>query len=505
MALDGSPDSTIAARKERPLHLKANLIPKPVHGLDVRRLPLGPVEGFVLSRVDGRTTDSEIALLTGMPQADVVIVLHRLAELGAVQYEGSGDAPRQATEIRATDASQANASGLHRRAPPVITEASPDAKGRSWPELAEQVELDVDRKKLILETFDGLEKVDHYRILKVPQDADKKAIKSAYFQIVANFHPDRYFGKKLGSYKQKLEAIFKRITEAHDTLTRKETRADYDRYLENQRATQALDEIVDEEAHSRQLDEIQREIEREASRDEGPARSITPRPSLSPEERRRALARKFSSPNIAQQRREGPAPTSPEAQEAAKQLLTERYEAKVAEVRTERIRRYVEQADKALEAKNVLGAANALRLALSLSPDDKALADRFAIVERDAAATFAERYVEQAKYDEQRNHFVEAAKSYERALKGRPTAQIYERTAHCLVEARSELKKAVELARKAVELAPQTTPYRITLARAFARAGKAQSALGELERARTQDPANETVKEWINRVKRGEV
>lgn len=462
----------------------------------------------MLSRVDGRATESEIALVTGIALADVVIVLHRLAELGAILYEGSGNTPRQTQGVRVSAVESTNSSGLHRRVDPIISEAPiAETPARSWPELAEEVDLDVERKRLILETFENLDEADHYQVLKVSLDADKKAVKSAYFHVVANFHPDRYFGKKLGTYKQKLEAIFKRLTEAHDVLTRKETRAEYDRYLESQKATQALDEIADEEAHSRQLDEIEREIEREARASEPPARSLTPRPSLTPDERRRALARKFSGPPSGQRRVSPPdVPIqSPESQETARQLLQSRYEAKVAEVRTERIRRYVEQADKALEAKNLIGAANALRLAVSLSPNDEALAERFAIVDRDAAATFAERYLEQGRYDEQRSHWAEAAQSYERALKGRPTAQIYERAAHCLVEARAELKKAVELARKSVELAPQTTTYRITLARAFARAGMAQSALGELERARSQDPANEAVKEWINRVKRGEV
>ena len=41
---------------------------------------------------------------------------------------------------------------------------------------------------------------------------------------------------------------------------------------------------------------------------------------------------------------------------------------------------------------------------MSLAPDDKALAERFAVVERDAAATLAERYLEQARYDEGRSH-----------------------------------------------------------------------------------------------------
>jgi curved DNA-binding protein CbpA len=457
------------------------------------------VEGFVLSRVDGRANDSEIALVTGISPAEVIIVLHRLAELGAVAYEGSGDAPRQAAGAAGGPAISTT-SGLHRR---VETDGASAAEQKSWPELAEEVDLDLDRKRMIVEMFHSLEKTDHYRVLNVAPEADKKAIKSAYFQVVANFHPDRYFGKKLGAYKQRLETIFKRLTEAHDTLTRKEPRAEYDRYLESQRATQALDEVVDDEAHSRQLGEVEREIEREALSISPPA-PTAPRPAMTPEERRRAFARKFSSPGMAQAGRSGPAPAATpnrEAQEAARQVL----QGRLAEVRAERVRQLVAQAEQALASKNLLSAANALRLAVSLSPDDKALAEKFATVERDAAATLAERYLEQAQYDEQRSHWAEAAQSYERVLKGRPAAQIYERTAHCLVEARLDMKRAVELGRKAVEMAPKSTTHRITLARAFARAGMTQSALGELERARAQEPGNDSVKEWINRVKRGEV
>jgi curved DNA-binding protein CbpA len=483
----------------------ARLIPKPVLGLDVRRLPIGPVEGFVLSRVDGRATDTEIALVTGMSPAEIIVVLHRLVEVGAIAYEGSGDAPRQAPAPAGGPATTTS-SGLHRRVETAtVTVRDPTVAAVEWPELAEDIEIDLDRKRMILETFYSLEKKDHYRILNIGAEADKKAVKSAYFQVVANFHPDRYFGKKLGTYKQKLEAIFRRLTEAHDTLTRKESRAEYDRYLESQRATQELDAIVDDEAHSRQLVEVEAEIEREAKLSTAPPPAQTaPRPALTPEERRRALARKFSSPGVPQAGRPGSTATmvtNRETQEAARQVL----QARLAEVRAERVRQLIAQADQALATKNLLFAANALRLAVSLSPDDKELGERFATVERDAAASLADRYLEQARYDEQREHWAEAAQAYERVLKGSPSAQIYERAAHCMVEARLDMKKAVDLARKAVEMAPKSIVHKITLARAFARAGMTQSALGELERARTQDPSNDSVKEWINRVKRGEV
>ena len=51
--------------------------------------------------------------------------------------------------------------------------------------------------------------------------ADKKAIKDAYYVLAAEYHPDRYFRKRLGTFKSKMEAVFNRLTVAHDTLTRK--------------------------------------------------------------------------------------------------------------------------------------------------------------------------------------------------------------------------------------------------------------------------------------------
>jgi predicted Zn-dependent protease len=122
-----------------------------------------------------------------------------------------------------------------------------------------------------------------------------------------------------------------------------------------------------------------------------------------------------------------------------------------------------------------------------------------------AAGTLADQYMEQARYDERRGHFAEAAQAYERVLRGRPSAAIYERAAHCLLEAGgAHVKRAVELAKKACELSPQETAYKITLARLYARAGMEQSALGELERARNIDPSDDTLKDWIKRIKRGE-
>jgi curved DNA-binding protein CbpA len=492
--------------------------------VDVRKLPITPMEAFVLSRVDGRSTSSEIALATGMPTASVVTILEKLDGLGAVQY---GDGARVASPASGPRNPTPAPDGRRSSDPVSAPRAAPVKLSYDPNELDEPGDLDHERKHRILDTFARLVTVSHYELLGVPRDADKKAIKSAYYDIVGLFHPDKYFGKNLGAFKPKLEKIFQRVTEAHDTLTRAASRTEYDGYLASQEATRAF-----EEPAPSSVVEIQREIEREARRDpafDGSARptptasspsqpampsvppgwSEGPRPSLSAEDRKRALARKLrvSMPPVsARPPQESAVPASGvNAKELAADALRRRYETRLAQARDDRVRRYMKQADEAIAAGNLVAGANALRIAVSLAPDDVPLKDQLENVERQASAVLADQYLEQARYDERRGHLAEAAHTYEKVLRGRPSAHVYERAAYCLVESGGDLKKASELAKKAVELAPNETAYRITLARIFAKAGMEASAASELERARTLDPRDDTVKDWLKRLKRGEI
>jgi hypothetical protein len=54
-------------------------------GVQLASLPLSAAEGFALSRIDGQTTEHELALLTGLPQAEVHALLERLEGQGVVE------------------------------------------------------------------------------------------------------------------------------------------------------------------------------------------------------------------------------------------------------------------------------------------------------------------------------------------------------------------------------------------------------------------------------------
>lgn len=84
--------------------------------------------------------------------------------------------------------------------------------------LSEAVDLSLDRKREILAREALLER-DDWTVLGVQPGASAEAVKLAYFEASRTFHPDRYYGKNLGSYRARLDRIFQRLSEAHQALT----------------------------------------------------------------------------------------------------------------------------------------------------------------------------------------------------------------------------------------------------------------------------------------------
>jgi curved DNA-binding protein CbpA len=497
-------------------HRRARLL----EGVDLRKLPLTPQEAFILSRVDGTATDAEIALATGLDPAVIHTALEKFAQLGAIAFvepeaarppKGAVATPAQNVRIGAVIETRADGGERH-----------PAAALYDPAELDETVDIDLPRKRRILDAYYRIDRLSHYEVLGVAQNADKKAVKTAYFEVVNLFHPDRYFGKNLGSFKSKLERLFARVTEAHDVLTRQAAREEYDRYLASVNRTQALDRTLSESASAREAERVEREIIEQAQLEDKaqhsyppPASfapgappittsSMPPRPS-DPELRRRALARKLgrSLPPRAAAEPEGPVST-PVSREALADELRRRHEERVAELKARQVERYVVAADEAERAKDLVSATNALRIATTLRPEDPSLLNRLKELELKAASGLSEGYLEQAAYEERERRFAEAAASYERAARGRPTPKVHERVAFCLLEAGLDLKKAADFAKRARDGAPDDAQIRVTLGRIYLEAGMKQSAVTEFERAQQLSPRDDTIKDWLRRSRRSE-
>jgi tetratricopeptide (TPR) repeat protein len=408
-------------------------------------------------------------------------------------------------------------------------------------ELEEVADLEPARKRQILDAYYSLDKLTHYELLKLETGADKKAIKAAYFELVNYFHPDRYFGKSLGSFKPKLERLFARVTEAHDVLTRSEARDEYDRYLASVRRTRALDRtLADRGAHATEVarveQEIQAQLQLEASaqpsspppagqRPSQPAfatpvpaagsstpPAISSNPPITPrsdaEARRRAFARKLGVAAPQNVRTSlTPAPNSvpvPSAREAAAADLKRRYATRLHELRIRQVQRYLDAAGEAEARRDLVSATNALRIAVSLNPDDKALEARLRDTEARAATGLSESYLEQATYEEREGRWLEAAASYRRAARGNPTPRVLERAAHCTLNGKGDLREAADFAKRARDAQPDDPYIRLTLAKIYSEAGMKQSAIAELERAQQLAPKDDTIKDWLRRARRGD-
>jgi len=503
-------------------------VPRLLSGQNLASLPLTPAESYLVSQIDASVSELDLAFITGLPPVQVAATLDRLYRLGAIDFTGE----------------------TQREAPPPAQSPPPpprDAASTQYDafELEEQAELDIEKKRRILTLFYQLDVRNYYELLGIDERADKKQVKSAYYAVAPEFHPDKYFRKQLGSFQAKIEAIFARLTLAHDVLANATRRAEYDDYIaqtqRNRAVSAALDpgdlgtvEAAVRRAAAAALESRPSQPAMTASKPSQPTMTASKpsqpamtaskpsqpampasRPSqsalqaISPDEalrlRREALARKLTggaprAPTPAVPIR--PKEPDPEAAQRAAQALRLRHETAVGEAKRQQLRRYLEVGRQALESQDHAGAANAYRIASSLEPDDPQVQATCTEALRRAATALADGYWKQATYEEGQERWSEASLSYAKVCAGRPDdALAHERVAYTTLRSGSSVRRAVEFARKAVELAPKSPEFRITLARAYLAAGLAKSCHGELDRATELGTSSPKVQTMVAQVR----
>jgi hypothetical protein len=152
------------------------LLPATDPFLRFQRLTLTPVDGFVLSRVDGTSTARDVLSLTPLPAESVERSLLALVCSGLVEF--------------------------------VRQEARPAL--RSTAQFLRQE---------IQDAYAGLASRSPHEILGVPANAAPDEVKAAYFRLARRYHPDIQHDPALSDLGDKLETLFFRLTAAYEAVT----------------------------------------------------------------------------------------------------------------------------------------------------------------------------------------------------------------------------------------------------------------------------------------------
>ncbi len=519
-------------------------------GCRIEGLPIGPSEAHVYSCVDGVFSEEELAVVVGMELDELQFVLSRLADLGAILFESlpaeenevQRPAQRAPRSIRPPKGpAPRHASGSGTRAERQSNRPARQVKPAS---VAKPDDLTDAQRERIIAMYAKLDGLDDYALLGVTADADRKEVDRAYLAAAPEFHPDRFYGKSLGTYGPMLNAIFGRFSAARDTLRSRARREDYDSYLARQRKNQQIERLLSmpppkPSTRPRRVStakmQAQRGRDAVASSPAAPARpqsikprsnrgaatktapAVAPAPSIPMDDaaRRAMLARRLGGGTDIRTRPSLPQPREPSAHpppmRKATAAVVDRAPAKVpvkpaapAPADTEaQLRRYIELAQQAEASNDPTVAANAYRLALAVSPDDPKLFAAYQVQAKAAAKILADGYVKQGDDEVELGRLREAAWSYAQAAGERRNDQsIDRRLARVLLDAPGDLHRLIELAKHAVKLAPKWNATRIALIELYEREGLRLAAVQEIEAAKRAGIDDPRFEKWLERLAR---
>jgi hypothetical protein len=261
--------------------------PSPSSSVSVPRAPRIPTAPETTKAPSTTKTPSTASTSTPKPSAP----------MPSVSGDGASKPPRSEPE-RISRPSATPSRGIVRTKP-----APPDAPRQLYDptELEEPgVDLDSDRRREILDTFYRLDHLDHYQLFGLERDADKKDIREAYFRLSKLFHPDTLYGKRLGSYKVKMEAVFRRLTDAYEVLGKAKKRERYDDYLRAKDLSEQVRRgLAEGETRAARLEREATEAIVEAVVDPGATSDEIPRPNTPPGPASRPASVPPSSPSSA--------------------------------------------------------------------------------------------------------------------------------------------------------------------------------------------------------------
>ena len=159
--------------------------------LSFQNVELSPEEAFILSRIDGTITPSDVFKMSAMSEEETARTLLGLLRTGVVELE-SAEKGREAAKMAQPARSQTKSLGA--------------------PSVDEQ-------RQEIERLFDQFQDQDDWRILGVTPSDDFQTIKRAFQKRTFRYHRDRFHRIKDPTLQKKICFVFERVGEAFANLS----------------------------------------------------------------------------------------------------------------------------------------------------------------------------------------------------------------------------------------------------------------------------------------------
>jgi tetratricopeptide (TPR) repeat protein len=184
-------------------------------------------EYFVLDRIDGKQSLREVLLATGLPVDRAIKIVQRLRTIGALLLPGESQPPpppapppeRQSGSQTAVPRTLTPMNRVPAATGPIHDLTLPNATPDELEALAEDVELTDTERRRVLAMARLAELRDPSALLGIPAGTDARTVKLAYFELSKEVHPDRYYGKRRGSFERRMSVVFEAMSRAYAQLT----------------------------------------------------------------------------------------------------------------------------------------------------------------------------------------------------------------------------------------------------------------------------------------------
>jgi hypothetical protein len=183
------PDPDVVRYALGNLHRVAQLSTDPL--LRFQRLTLTPIDGYLLSRLDGVATAREVLAHAPVERDEAERSLFGLLCTGMVEW----------------------------------VPAAPSV------EVAAPAQEETPERQAILDAYRGIGSRSHFEVLGIGRRASEAEVKAGWVRQARRFHPDAHHSPSLGDLRGQLEAVFVRLTEAYRVLSDPRKRAEYEALL----------------------------------------------------------------------------------------------------------------------------------------------------------------------------------------------------------------------------------------------------------------------------------